>query len=246
MRTANPALGDDTFRGAISTSADDRMTINGTVNKTGILVILMLATSFWSWNRFLSNPDAAMGLALGALIAGFIVAMIVVFKQRTAPFLAPVYALLEGVAVGAISAYYESQFSGIVIQALGLTALTLFALLAAYRSGLIPVTQNFRLGIVAATGAIALMYLVSLGLGMFGIEMPFLHDTGPIGIAISVVIVIVAALNLVLDFDFIESGAESGAPKYMEWYAAFGLLVTLVWLYLEILNLLRKIYAGNR
>jgi uncharacterized YccA/Bax inhibitor family protein len=246
MRTSNPALGDKTFGGQYAVDANDRMTIQGAVNKTGILTVLLLATAFWSWNRFQTNPDQAMGLAIGAAIAGLIVALIVIFKQTTAPFLAPVYALIEGVAVGAVSALSESQYDGIVIQALGLTALTLFALLAAYKSGLIPVTQNLRLGIVAATGAIALMYLVSIGLGLFGINMPFIHDNGPIGIAISVAIVIVAALNLVLDFDFIESGAERGAPKYMEWYAAFGLLVTLVWLYLEILRLLAKLQSRSR
>lgn len=242
MRTANPALNDKSFgdAGPISVDASDRMTINGAVNKTGILTILLFATAFWSWDKFQTNPDTAMALALGSLLIGFVVALVVIFKQTTAPFLAPVYALAEGVALGSISAAYEQEYGGIVIQALGLTVLTLFALLMAYRSGLIPVTQNFRLGVFAVTGAIALMYVASILLGLFGISMPLLHDSGPWGIAISVVIVIVAALNLVLDFDFIEKGAESGAPKYMEWYAAFGLLVTLVWLYLEILRLLAK------
>ena len=250
MRTANPALTDSTFTkalpgSAISRSDDDRMTINGAVNKTGILTILLLATAFWTWDRFQSDPGSAMGFALLGVIVGFVLALVIVFKQTAAPFLAPAYALAEGLAVGAISAAYEQQYSGIVFQALGLTAMTLFALLAAYRSGLIKVTENFRLGVVAATGAIALMYLASFVMRLFGAEMPYLHDNGVVGIGISVVIVVVAALNLVLDFDFIEGGANSGAPKYMEWYAAFGLLVTLVWLYFEILRLLAKLRSRD-
>jgi uncharacterized YccA/Bax inhibitor family protein len=154
---------------------------------------------------------------------------------------APLYAVLEGLFLGGISALYELKFQGIVIQAVALTFGTLAALLLAYKSRLIKVTENFKLGVVAATGGIALVYLISIGLGFFGIRMPYLHDSGPIGIGISVFIVIVAALNLVLDFDFIEQGAAQGAPKYMEWYAAFGLLVTLIWLYLEILRLLAKV-----
>ncbi|MCW2921679.1 MAG: putative rane protein [Thermoleophilia bacterium] len=247
MRTANPALSDKTFGSAVQYrgAADDRMTIRGAVNKTAILTVLLFAAAFWSWDRFQTNPDSAMLLALLGLAVGFVLSLVIIFKQTTAPFLSPVYALAEGITVGAISAAYESQFDGIVFQALGLTAMTLFALLAAYRSGLIPVTENFRLGVVAATGAIALMYLVSFAMRLFGTEMPYLHDNGVVGIGISVVIVIVAALNLVLDFDFIEKGAASGAPKHMEWYAAFGLLVTLVWLYLEILRLLAKLRSRD-
>ena len=143
--------------------------------------------------------------------------------------------------IGAISAFAESRFPGIVLQAVGLTFGTLFALLGAYRSGLIRATENFKLGVVAATGGIFLVYLVSMILGMFGVGVPFIHDSGPIGIAFSLFVVVIAALNLVLDFDFIENGAEAGAPKYMEWVGAFGLMVTLIWLYIEILHLLSKL-----
>ncbi len=246
MRTANPALTDTTFtKHAVSRTDDSRMTINGAVNKTGVLVILMLATAFWSWDRFQTNPGSAMTIAMVGAIAAFVVSLVVIFKNTTAPVLAPVYALLEGLFVGAISAVYEGQYDGIVFQALGLTAMTLFALLAAYRSGLIKVTENFRLGVAAATGAILLMYLVSFVMRLFGAEMPYLHDNGVVGIGLSAFIVVIAALNLVLDFDFIEKGAETGAPKHMEWYAGFGLLVTLVWLYLEILRLLAKLRSRD-
>ena len=154
---------------------------------------------------------------------------------------APIYALLEGLALGGISAIFEARFPGIVVQAVGLTFGALFCLLIAYKSGMIKVTENFKLGVVSATGAIALFYVVSLLLGMFGISLPFIHGSGIIGIGFSLFVVAIAALNLVLDFDFIENGADRGAPKYMEWYAAFGLIVTLVWLYIEILRLLSKI-----
>jgi uncharacterized YccA/Bax inhibitor family protein len=158
---------------------------------------------------------------------------------------APVYAVLEGLFLGGISAFYEAQFQGIVIQAVGLTFGTLAALLLAYKSGMIRATENFKLGVAAATGGIMLVYLVSLGMSFFGMRMPYLHESGPLGIGISVFIVVIAALNLVLDFDFIEQGAAQGAPKYMEWYAAFGLLVTLIWLYLEILRLLSKLRSRD-
>jgi uncharacterized YccA/Bax inhibitor family protein len=164
-----------------------------------------------------------------------------VFKKEWSAVTAPIYALLQGFVVGGLSAFYEAQFPGIVIQAVGLTFGTLFCLLMAYKFGLIKATENFKLGIVAATGAIALLYLVNIVMSMFGKPIGFIHDSGMLGIIFSVVVVVIAALNLVLDFDFIENGAENGAPKYMEWYGAFGLTVTLVWLYLEILRLLAKL-----
>ncbi len=157
------------------------------------------------------------------------------------PITAPIYSVLEGFFVGGISAVFEAQFPGIVMQAVGLTMCTLFGLLAAYKSGLIKVTENFRLGVIAATGRIALIYFLSFILRFVGVGIPFIHDSGLIGIGFSLFVVAVAAMNLVLDFDFIESGAQLGAPKYMEWYAAFGLMVTLIWLYIEILRLLAKL-----
>lgn len=181
-----------------------------------------------------------MPLLWVGVIGGFVAALVTIFFKKASPIMAPIYALLEGLAIGGISAFYEVKFPGIVIQAVGLTFGTLFCLLAAYKSGLIRATENFKLGVVAATGSIALLYLVDMALMFFGKPIGFIHDGGTFGILFSVVVVVIAALNLVLDFDFIESGVEGGSPKYMEWYAAFGLLVTLVWLYLEILRLLSK------
>jgi uncharacterized YccA/Bax inhibitor family protein len=170
---------------------------------------------------------------------------VTVFKKKWSAVTAPAYALLEGLFLGGISAAFEAKFPGIVIQAVALTFGTLFALLIAYRSGLIKPTENFKLGIFAATGGIALFYLVSMVLGFFHVNVPLINSSSPLGIGFSVVVVIIAALNLVLDFDFIEKGSQMGAPKYMEWYAGFGLLVTLVWLYVEILRLLSKLRSRN-
>ena len=182
---------------------------------------------------------------IGGAIGGFVVALITIFKKQWAAFTAPLYALLEGLFLGGFSAIFEAKYPGIVIQAVTLTFGTLFCLLLAYRSGLIKATENFKLGVVAATGGIALIYMATIFLGFFGVRMPFIHESGTIGIAFSLFVVVIAALNLVLDFDFIENGAARGAPKYMEWYAAFGLMVTLIWLYIEILRLLAKL-RGRR
>jgi uncharacterized YccA/Bax inhibitor family protein len=179
------------------------------------------------------------------LFGGLIFALITTFKKTWAPVTAPIYALLEGLALGGISAVFELRFPGIAMQSVGLTFGTMFVLLLAYRSGLIPVTQKFRLGIVAATGAIMLFYVAELLLGFFGVRFASINGSGIVGIGFSIVIVIVAALNLVLDFDFIESGVQARAPKYMEWYSAFALMVTLIWLYLEILRLLSKVRSRN-
>jgi len=174
-------------------------------------------------------------------IGGFVVALITIFNKTWSPFTAPVYAILEGLFLGGLSSFMERFYPGIVIQAVALTFGVLFCLLAAYRSGLIKATENFKLGIVAATGSIFLIYMVTFVLGIFGVSIPYIHGSGWIGIGFSMAVVVIAALNLVLDFDFIENGAEAGAPKFMEWYAAFGLVVTLVWLYIEILRLLAKL-----
>ena len=227
------------------------MTLNGTVNKTAILLVLTLAGALFTWSQFSAalaagSPGAVMPYVWGGAIGGFIVALVTVFKKQWAPITAPLYAVLEGLFLGAVSAMFELRFPGIVMQAVGLTFGTLAALLLAYRSGLIKATENFKLGVVAATGGIALLYLVQIGLQFFGFKgMGFIHDSSLIGIAFSGFVVVIAALNLVLDFDFIEQGVEQRAPKYMEWYGAFGLLVTLVWLYLEMLRLLSKLQSRN-
>jgi uncharacterized YccA/Bax inhibitor family protein len=269
MRSGNPALGTKTFEqyrnaaGAAPVAMDmatgatsapgapvaetgsDRMTLQGTVNKSLLLIAMVIAAGAYVWNLFFQNPSdpsAIMPYVMVGFIGGFIVAIVTVFKHTWAPVTAPVYAVLEGLALGGISAIFEVSFPGIVMQAVGLTAAIFVALLFAYMSGLIKPTENFKLGVVAATGGIALVYLVSIGMNMFGFgSLGFLHDSGPLGIGVSLFICVIAALNLVLDFDFIEEGVIQGAPKHMEWYGAFGLLVTLVWLYLEILRLLAKL-----
>lgn len=244
MRTSNPALNSKTFTGLTRVAESDRvMTIRGTVNKTFLMLFLLIMASLWTWNLYYTteSTQAVMPWMIGGALVGFVVALVTIFKKQWAPLTAPLYCILEGFFLGGISSIFESQYPGIVIQAVALTFGTLVCLLLAYKSGVIKATENFKLGVVAATGGIALIYIVTIVLGLFGIHMPFIHDSGPIGIGFSVFVVIIAALNLVLDFDFIESGASSGAPKFMEWYAAFGLMVTLIWLYLEILRLLAKI-----
>jgi len=215
------------------------MTVRGTANKT--LALLALAVVSGSYTYSHAQGGAGMGLTMLGAFGGFIVAMVLCFKRTWAPGLAPVYALLEGLFLGGITALYSARTGGIVFQAVALTFGTMFALLAAYQCGFIRATEKFKLGIFAATGGIAVLYLVSMVLGFFHVQIPGIFGSGMVGIGFSLVVVVIAALNLVLDFDMIEQGARSGAPKYMEWYGAFGLMVTLVWLYLEILRLLAKL-----
>ena len=246
-RSGNPALSDATFRKE-GAAIGKVMTLQGTVNKTGILLALLVICAFYTWNIFFQtgNPAAVMPLALGGAIGGLIFALITIFKKTWAGITAPIYAGLEGLFLGGISAIFEAQYPGIVIQATGLTLGTLASLLLLYKMGIIKPTENFRLMIVSATMGIGVLYLISFVMNMFGSTgIGFIHSNGLFGIGFSLFVVAIAALNLVLDFDFIEEGAEKGAPKYMEWYGAFGLLVTLIWLYLEILRLLAKL-QGRR
>jgi len=248
MRTANPALSSKSFGGfarprggPMSDVAPAAMTVQGTVNKTAILLLLVIAAAAWPWYLASRSPEAMMPFLLLGVIGGLITALVTIFKKEWAPITSPIYAACEGLVLGAISAIYELRFPGIVFQAMALTFGTLGVMLVTYKTGAIKATENFKLGVIAATGAIALVYFATFLLQMFGVNVGFMHSAGWLGIGISMVVVIVAALNLVLDFDFIEQGAKQGAPKYMEWYGAFGLLVTLVWLYLEILRLLSKL-----
>ncbi|SVD25673.1 uncharacterized protein METZ01_LOCUS378527, partial [marine metagenome] len=234
MRSGNPALTADTFATFPAVADDQAMTIGGTVNKSALSLLILLIAANFVWNRGASDP-LLWTFTLVGVIGGFLVAIATVFKQTWAPLTTPLYAGLEGLALGGISVVFEATYPGIVSQAVFHTFGTLGALLAAYRSGLIRATENFKLGVVAATGGIAILYGLSFILGFFGMSVPLIHSSGTFGILFSVFVVVIAALNLVLDFDFIEQGAERRAPKYMEWYGAFGLLVTLVWLYLEIL-----------
>lgn len=242
MRSGNPALKDDVFRGIRAQGGEDAMTIQGTVNKTGISLFILMVAAMWTWARHTQGYPMGGLMLLGGL-GGFVVALITIFKQDAAPYTTPVYAALEGLLLGGLSASYEARYPGIVMNAVGLTFGTLFALLAAYKSRLIAVTDNMRLGVAAATGGLMIVYLISMVMGFFGVRIPLIHESGPVGILFSLFVVGLASFNLVMDFDFIERGADSNAPKHMEWYGAFGLLVTLIWLYLEMLRLLAKLQS---
>jgi len=248
LRTSNPVLSSKSFGGFVNQPAEpvqgvreERMTIPGTINKTTILLALVMVAALWPWKLMQVDPAATLSWLWIGLIGGLVTALIIIFKKEWAGPLAPLYAACEGLALGATSAFFESRYPGIVFQAVALTMGVLFTMLIVYRTGAIKATPNFTRGVIAATGAICLVYLITMGMRAFGMPVSFMHSSGPLGIGISLVVVFVAALNLVLDFDLIEKGAKNGAPKYMEWYGAFGLLVTLVWLYLEILRLLGRL-----
>ena len=245
IKSSNPALTTNIFRSEGSVASADAMTVQGTVNKTVLLLLCVLATASIAWSLIFNglNPKGIMVLIGVGLIGGFVMALVTAFKKRSSAITAPIYAAFQGLFLGGLSALFESIFPGIVIQAVGLTFATLFCLLGAYKSGMIKVTENFKLGIVAATSGISLFYFINFILGLFGMNMGFIHGNGLFGIGFSLVVVAIAALNLVMDFDFIESGENQRAPKYMEWYSAFGLMVTLIWLYIEILRLLAKLQS---
>lgn len=240
--TGNPILSEKTFNEAGRIAPAQAMTVQGTVNKTAILLLLTTLAASYTWHLFWQGQTASSGLwIMGGAFGGFIIAIVTTFKKEWSPVTAPLYAVFEGLFLGGLSCIFERQLPGLVIQAVMLTFGVLAALLAAYTFGLIKATNGFRRGVIAATGGIAIVYLVSMVLGFFHIQIPGIFGNGIVGIGFSVVVVIIAAMNLILDFDMIEQGARGGAPKYMEWYASFGLLVTLVWLYLEILRLLSKL-----
>ncbi|SFK41455.1 Uncharacterized membrane protein, YccA/Bax inhibitor family [Halobacillus dabanensis] len=238
MRTGNPVLKNDTFQR--SNEQRKSMTLGGTVAKISLLFIFLLGTAAYTWYQYSLGADVTIMMLIGGG-GGLIFALITAFVPKAAPITAPIYAALEGFLIGGLSAFVESSYSGIVIQAVSLTLAVMAALLFLYATRVIKVTKNFRLMVVSATLGIFLVYLVNFILNFFGMTVPYLHSSGPIGIGISLFIVAIAALNLVLDFDFIEQGVNRGAPKHMEWYGAFGLIVTLVWLYIEILRLLQKL-----
>ena len=240
MRTSNPALNATTFADVRRDPNAPPMTLEGTVNKTAFLLFLVVVPAAWVWSQVGLNPAVATQWILIGALGGFVVALTTIFKKEWSPVTAPVYAALEGLALGGLSALLEAKYPGIAMQSVALTFATLAAMLVAYRTGLIKATEKFKLGVVAATGAIAIYYVIGLVLSFFHVAMPFLQGNSTASIAVSGVIVVVAALNLILDFDFIETGVQGGAPKYLEWYGAFGLMVTLIWLYLEILRLLAK------
>jgi uncharacterized YccA/Bax inhibitor family protein len=235
QRSGNPALRADTFQDRATTG--ERMTVDGTVNRSFALVAILLVGVGIS---ILTNP----GLAIVGAIVGFVLALVTAFKKEWSPVTAPLYALAEGVFVGRFSVILEQVYPGIVLPAVSLTIAIFIAFLLIYRTHLIRVTDKLRIGIVAATAGVALVYVADLVLNLLGVHVAYLNEavagSGLLGIGVNVLVIGIAAFNLLLDFDFIERGAAASAPKYMEWYGAFALLVTLVWLYIEVLRLLAR------
>jgi uncharacterized YccA/Bax inhibitor family protein len=251
-KSSNPALKENIFHKDYSISSE-AMTINGTMNKTGLMLLIVMAAAIFTWNKFFAaiavNPEggaaAVMPWVIVGGIGGLITAIVTAFRPQSSGISAPIYAIFEGLLLGGLSAIFESMYAGIVMRAVALTLAVFLAMLFLYRSGIIKVTEKLKMGIFAATAGIAVVYLVSFIGGFFGMEFSFLHGNSNFSISFSLLVVAIAAFNLVLDFSFIENAAEQGAPKYMEWYGAFGLMVTLIWLYLEILRLLSKLASRD-
>ncbi len=238
MPSKNPLLSSDII-GQAPVAYSAPMTVQGAVNKSGVLLALVSISAAFAWSR-VGQPDSALWM-IGGVILGFIAAMVTIFKKEWAPVSAPAYAVFEGLFLGGISAQLNHAYPGIALQASMLTFGTLFGLLGAYRLGWVRATEQFKAVVCAGTLAIGLVYFVSMIANLFGAQVPYIHGSGDVGILFSAVVVVIAAMNLVLDFDFMEQGAAAQAPKYMEWYAAFGLMVSLIWLYMEILKLLVKL-----
>jgi uncharacterized YccA/Bax inhibitor family protein len=236
MVTSNPLLKrEESFIGA----ADTPMSLNGTVNKTGLLLLICMATAAFGW----VTPELRGGLLALPLIGGFVVSLVAVFKPATSPYLAPLYAALEGLVLGAISEIFNVKYPGIAANAVLLTFSVLGLFLFLYASRIVRVTSGMKVAVLAATGGICVVYIIDMVLGFFGHQVPFIHSSGPLGIGVSLLICGIAAFNFFLDFDAIEGFIRSGSPKYMEWYSGLALLITLVWLYLEILRLLSKLQS---
>jgi uncharacterized YccA/Bax inhibitor family protein len=246
FKSGNPTLSEKQFQSTVFVDSNNSMTVRGTMNKFGFLMLMVMGAAFFAWNWFDAGKNV-MPLAIGGAIGGFVVALIIMFKKEWSGYLAPAYALLEGLFVGGISAYFnyvfQEKYPGIITHAVLITFAVAASMYALYTFRIIKVTEKFRSILFVATASIAVFYLLTWILGFFGIHFAFLSSSNGsmFGILFSLAVVAIAALNLILDFDMIEQGSASGAPKYMEWYGAFGLLVTLVWLYLEILRLLSKL-----
>lgn len=244
FKSGNPTLTEKMFQSSLTADREHVMTVRGTLNKFGFLFLMVMASAFFTWYSFGKGVDVSPYMWTGA-IGGLIVALVIIFKKTWAGYLAPAYALLEGLFVGAVSAYYNYAFAEkapfIIVQAVGLTFGVAIAMFILYNMRIIRATETFKSVIITATAGIAIFYLITFVLRFFNIDIPFIHQGTTFGIIFSLIVVAIAALNLILDFDMIEKGSDAGAPKYMEWYGAFGLLVTIVWLYLEILRLLAKL-----
>ena len=244
IKSGNPTLSEKSFQSVTISNDAESMTLRGTLNKFGFMLLMLMGSAYYSWKEFAEGGNVQPLIWIG-LLGGLAVALVIIFKKEWAPYLAPLYALLEGLFLGAISAMYNDAFAtkapGIVMNAVGLTFGTAIAMYLLYSFKIIKATERFKSVIFTATAGIAIFYMISMLLGFFGVHMAFLHEGSLMGIGFSLVVVAVAALNLILDFDMIEQGTAAGAPKYMEWYGAFGLMVTIVWLYLEIIRLLSKL-----
>lgn len=244
MKSSNPALMSNAFSGFGLVSESNTMTVRGTINKTAIMLLLVVLSAGWTWKMFFNSGSqiaAVQHWMIIGLIGGLVFALATIFKRNWAPITAPLYAVSEGLFLGAISGVFEASYPGLVMQAISLTMATLLVMLAIYQSGLIKATDRFKTGVMAATGGIAIVYLVGIVLQFFGIEVSFIYGSSLFSILFSVFVVVIAALNFIIDFNFIEQGARGGIPKYMEWYGSFALMVTLIWLYIEMLRLLAKI-----
>lgn len=251
QKTSNPTLGERIFKDYAFTATGQTMTVQGTINKVALLLALVVAGAVFTWAKVMGGVETGSlvgvrGWMIGGSVAAFILALIISFKKDLAPVLSPVYAICEGLCIGALSAYFEIMFSGLIMRAVLLTFSVLFALLFMYKMRIVKVTQRFRTIVLAATMGIAFAYFISFIISLFGVNMGFIFGGGSLGLIISVVVVAIAALNLVLDFDFIEQGSQSGLPAYFEWYGAFGLMVTLIWLYIAILRLLAIVASSRR
>ncbi len=249
FQSGNPTLTQKIFDKSVDHASAETMTVRGALNKFGFLLFMVIAGAAFTWHLHYSNQNATMmTLFWVGMIGSLISVLVICFKPTTAPYVAPLYGLLEGFFIGAISAIINSalaeKYPGIVMEAVGITFGVAIAMFLLYNFRIIKATEKFKSIVITATVGIAIFYGLTLLLRMFGVDMPFLYDSSMLGIGLSLFIVAIAAMNLILDFDMIEKGAEAGAPKYMEWYGAFGLMVTLVWLYMEILRLLSRL--GNR
>ena len=250
FQSSNPALTEKIFSRNMDQSNLGVMTVRGSLNKFGFLMFMVMAGAFYTWHLYVTQPSTMMTLLWVGMIGGLISGLVIAFKPNLAQYLAPAYGILEGFVLGAISAIlndaFREKYPNIILQAVGLTLAVAFAMFLLYNFRIIRATQKFRSIIITATAGIAIFYLITIVLNLFHVNMPFMYDSSPLGIGISLFIVGIAAMNLILDFDMIERGAEMGAPKFMEWYGAFGLLVTIVWLYIEILRLLSRFAGGKR
>ena len=255
FESGNPTLSQKIFSRSAGEVSAEVMTVRGTINKFGFLLLMVLGGAAFTWSKYYDQllvqtaAQSVMPYLWIGMIGGLICALVITFKPNWSGYIAPAYGILEGLFLGALSAIvndaFQERYPGLVMQAVGLTFGVAIAMFLLYNFRIIKATEKFKSIIISATMGIAVFYLITLVLRMFGVNMPFMYDSSVLGIGISLFVIAIAALNLILDFDMIEKGADMGAPKFMEWYGAFGLLVTMVWLYLEILKLLMR-FAGRR